>query len=632
MPETTAALTVASAADAGVKRGNGMWSWTDWRDPASIAASAALTTIVDEHVVAGRRVLFAGPHDADLVRSAQAAGAVVSWLIRSVDDAGRLTHDLPGVDVLCGSLEDPAGPFDLVIALDGFGRLTSAEDDDTGRDLVALLSSLVAADGVLVLLHENALGAHRMIELAPGREYTADEAWYLPEAYEPRLPASFGALTAALGDHGLQTHAGYAVFPTPKRPHVLVGRPVLDDPASGVRDGLRPLLTHAFAEAYRGREVLDDPRDLVTRMAYAAAEQTLAAGWLVIAGRGDTTAKQYELVVGSEAGQLVSTIDSGVSEVHGEPRTVGGLREMTPVRLPSGPTVEERLLRLCAAADLPGLRAELRRYADWLRNHGSELTGPVALATFATVCDDGDELRPDLVRWEPLTPVPLKVALHRALWSFAGILITRNRPHPYPLTFDAAELTEVLAATVDAVPGPGDLDAVLDLEIAVRTAHGDPDPVRTRRELSADLRPMPDVAGYRALVDVLWRQNDLLQHARENAAWLEKILVSRDTALSKLDLQIQQHELSGPEQVVELARKAYKKVRGKVAARRQTIEQQPKPKLCSSCRTEELAAGTPYRRLRVRVERIDFDAAPPRPRDAVATGEERAEGAIVVAE
>ncbi|NUO60222.1 MAG: hypothetical protein HOV78_26445, partial [Hamadaea sp.] len=592
---------------------------------ASIVASPSVSAVVADLVVAGSRVLVAGPHEVGLVRSVQAAGAVVTWLIRSVEDAGRLTHDLPGVDVVCGSLEVVDDRFDLVLALDGFGRLTSAEDDDARRDLVALLASLVTDEGVLVVLHENPLGAHRTVDLVPGREYTADEAWYLPEAYEPRLPASMSALTTAFDGHGLSTHAGYAVFPTPQRPHVLVGRPVLADPASGVRDGLRPLLTQAFTEAYRGREVLDDPRELVTKMAYAAAEETLAAGWLVIVSRSAGAVKQHELVVSSDGGQLVSTID----EVRGEPREAGGLREAAEWRLPSGPTVAERLLRLCAAADLPGLRAELRRYAAWLDGCAvdGQLTGPVGLATFGTVCDDGDELHPDLVRWESVAPVPVKVALHRSLWDFAATLITRNRPHPYPLTFDAAELTDVLGAVVDAVPGPGDLDAALDLEIAVRTVQGDPDPVRTRQELGAHLRPMPDVAGYRALVDVLWRQNHLLQHARENAAWLEKILISRDTTLSKLDLQIQRHQLTGPEHMVEIARKAYKKVRGKVAHRRRTEEKPPGPKVCSACRTEEAAAGTPYRRLRIRVEGIDFEAAPPRPRT---TSADETESAIVV--
>jgi hypothetical protein len=606
--------------------GTGMWSWSDWREPASIVASRSAGAIVADLAVAGSRVLFAGPHDEDMVEAAQAAGASVTWLVRSVEDAGRLTQALPSVKVLCGSVGTAgdwgvAGDkFDLVVALDGVGRLISAEHDDARRDVLGALAALVGEDGVLVLLHENPLGAHRTVELAPGREYTADEAWYLPEAYEPRLPASMPALTGTLSGHGLRVHAEYAAFPTPKRPHVLVGRSVLDDPASDVRESLRPLLTQAFTEAYRSRAVLDDPRDLVARMAYAAAEQTLAAGWLVIAARGESPAiEQYALIVSGEGSaqvQVTSIIDC--EEVRGEPRTVAGLRETTPVGLPCGPAVEERLLRLCAAADIPAVRAELRRFTAWLYATAEEgqLTGPAALATFATVCDDGKDLHPDLVRWAPAQPVPVKVALHRALWSFATTLIARNRPHPYPVTFDAAELTAVLAAAVDAVPEPGDLDAAIDLEVALRTAQDGLDPVRAgevRQALTAFLQPVPDVAGYRELVDVLWRQNYLLQHARETVAWMEKILLSRDTTLSQLDLQIQQHQLSTPEQVVELARKAYKKVRGKVAQRRRPSQTQPAPPLCSACRTEQAGVGTPYRRLRVRVERIeDFATAPPR--------------------
>ncbi|NUR51593.1 MAG: hypothetical protein HOV71_26000, partial [Hamadaea sp.] len=224
---TSAVKNAGTSAGRNTGKGTGMWSWTDWRDPASIVASPSVSAVVADLVVAGSRVLVAGPHEVGLVRSVQAAGAVVTWLIRSVEDAGRLTHDLPGVDVVCGSLEVVDDRFDLVLALDGFGRLTSAEDDDARRDLVALLASLVTDEGVLVVLHENPLGAHRTVDLVPGREYTADEAWYLPEAYEPRLPASMSALTTAFDGHGLSTHAGYAVFPTPQRPHVLVGRPVL---------------------------------------------------------------------------------------------------------------------------------------------------------------------------------------------------------------------------------------------------------------------------------------------------------------------------------------------------------------------------------------------------------------------
>lgn len=100
----------------------------EWSDAAGAGADGAgvLGELLHPLLPGGARVLVAGPHPAGLFEDPAVAACEPSVLVRSYSDACRLAghHELT---VHCGSLEKAAfpGAFDVVVALDGVGRLTS---------------------------------------------------------------------------------------------------------------------------------------------------------------------------------------------------------------------------------------------------------------------------------------------------------------------------------------------------------------------------------------------------------------------------------------------------------------------------------------------------------------------------
>src|SRR3954471_14602836 len=175
--------------------GGEMFSWTD-RDPRrgpQAPREAVLRHLLGEHGGADRSVLIAGPIADDLVATLVETGATVTWLVRSLADAEEAARTHPRVTVLAGAAVkvDPADRFDLVVAVDGVERLNSAEGDQlSAADLIDRLAEAVRPGGVLLLTHDNHLGVHHTVRLAPGGREAQDAAWYPLDENDPQRPAS----------------------------------------------------------------------------------------------------------------------------------------------------------------------------------------------------------------------------------------------------------------------------------------------------------------------------------------------------------------------------------------------------------------------------------------------------------
>ena len=585
--------------------GGEMFAWTD-RDPRRgpvLPRGAVVRHLLRQFAGPGRTVLVAGPHADELVTALVDTGAAVTWLLRSLDDAERAARAHTDVTVLAGAAAklDPADRFDLVVAADGVERLNSAEGEQMSpAELIDRLAEAVRPDGVLLLMHDNNLGLQHTVRLEPGAREAQDSAWYAIDDHDPHRPASREQLVDRLANAGLAVTATYAAFPEPAVPTVLVGEGLLGNVSSPLRPRLGTAISQALAAGFRGKSVLSDPRVLANRALRAGAEGIFAPAWLVIAGapkgapdgapedapedapegaaKDAPVGAPKELLIGDPRGTFTYEVASDGDQIRTTvleqldgPIERAGLRRIARVEAPGaelGYVLEDRLLHLAAADDLRQIRIELAEYDAWLRarERDGTLTGPVALAGLADilVTEDGPALLP--TRWEPIEPVSREVAEIRAVWQFAVQLITSGRPHPWPITSSAVDITAVLLGMVGMGVAEAQVRPAVDLHLALETADFElslADQHDRRLELLA-VRPgtaSVDMNGYRELAEALWRQRYEASHLVAMMDWTEQMIQSRDLALSKADWELQFYRGSVAGRIMWVARSAYRAVR-----------------------------------------------------------------------
>jgi hypothetical protein len=374
----------------------------------------------------GIRVLVAGPHDTGLI-SALAERRDVTCLVRSQPDAATI----PDVTVLCGTLSKltDADRYDVVIALDGVGRLCSPEDTPLGwTESVGILARALRPGGTLLLTVENELGVHRLVDPGTPTAARTGDAWR-PLGEFGDTPGRPDRLVATLTAEGLPVTALAAAWPAPQSPTLLVTPETL---RHGPLDALAAFAAGAVASAYAERSVLVDPRRLAAAAVRRGVGAELAPAWLVVAQRA---ARPGPAVVPLPAALIAGTSGT-VTEVIGTPN--GGWLRRPNGPFPSGRLLEERLLTAALEHDLPVLRKLL---AGWM----TEL--PMAAA--GNVLVDGD-------RYALLDPaVPDQPD---ALARFAHTLLDGGYHHPWPGVTDVARLIAVLAgaAGLDTVPEPSE--------------------------------------------------------------------------------------------------------------------------------------------------------------------------------
>ncbi|MEV6849072.1 hypothetical protein [Actinoplanes sp. NPDC051411] len=389
-----------------------VWSDLDGRHGAGPPSAATLRPLLG---AASGRTLVAGPHGLDLIASVPSSP--LTLLVRGLADADFLAERLPGATVLCGSLDKLAAApaFDTVIALDGLGRLRSAEDEAAGTswaDDLARLVSVLAPGGRLLLGVENLFGLHRMLALPPS---PSDSDWGDgADEYDLTRPASPELLGAALGALGLEVRASYGAFPAAGEPSLLVSTSVLAD--RSVRGWATAAIRTAFDQSRSaapadpsGSGAFADPGRIAAGALRAGIGAELACGWVVLAqGPSDAPAPGLPQAI---AGEAVITGD-----------------------LPTGPTLDELLLAASLRRDLPALRELL---AAWQ-------SGPDA-----GVPADRIVVAPDGTRTPLVPPVRPGTA---ALARLAATMIREGHAYLWPAPADQAELTALLAAMAGLPP------------------------------------------------------------------------------------------------------------------------------------------------------------------------------------
>ncbi|MEU8240713.1 hypothetical protein AB0C07_20915 [Actinoplanes missouriensis] len=571
--------------------GGEMFAWTDRdekRSPA-LPSGGLLRYLLGSLAGSGRAVLVAGPHSDELIDELVGTGAEVTWLLRSLPDAEEAAAAHPSVTVLAGALGKLApDQYDLVVAADGVTRLNSAEGDQMPvGSMIDRLSLAVGADGVLLLMHDNHFGVHHTVQLGADGRYGADANWYPTDEMEAGRPASRAELAARLTEAGLLVEASYAAFPEPAAPAVLVGSKLLGDVSSPLRPWLGSAVAQGFTAAYRGRPVLSDPRKLAARALRAGAEDAVAGGWLIVACAGDRSGfVGHDALVGDVHGTFTYGVDvDGTPEELvpvSEPRERAGMRRtgVPSIAATDGYLLEDRLLELCATNDVRRLRQEIMQFDTWVREQARDglLHGPVAVADVSDVLITRDGPVVLAVRWEPINPVPVDTAVVRSLWQFAVRLITGARPHPWPVTSSAMDLTTILLGMAGRGVTEPELRTAVDLQVAIDSAELGLRPAEQHDHKLNLLAVQPgtvpvDVVGYRELTEALWRQRYQTSHLLHMMEWTEDIIASRDRWLSKMDWEIQIYRASWAGRFLTVSRTAYRLISRDLRAARQRRRQ-----------------------------------------------------------
>ncbi|WP_067505815.1 hypothetical protein [Actinoplanes sp. TFC3] len=388
--------------------GGEMADWFD-TEPAGGPAYGFLLEALRPLVPAGGRVLVAGPHEASVAGALRTYGEI-NWLVRS-----QPSLDETGVSVLCGTLAKLPDDeqYDLIVALDGVGRLCSVEGPQLDwAESVQVLSRSLKPGGALLLTVENELGVHRLVDSVTATAAHTDAGWNPIGEYDDSKPGTPDRLRDHFTAEGLTTGWLGTVWPLPSAPTLVIDEPRLKYGPAGA---LAAVAASVTAAAYATRPVLSDPRRLTASAIRGGIGVELAPAWLVLAFRGPSPA----------------AVSLPAAVLH------GGL--LPP--LPDGRLLEEMLIAACLRHDLPVLRRLLSK-----------------LVTVPTTADnvivDGDRfiaLNPSIVV-EPPT----------AVQRFAETLIAGGYDHPWP---HAESLTAVLQAAAGLTP---DLSLTLPAPTPVR--------------------------------------------------------------------------------------------------------------------------------------------------------------------
>jgi hypothetical protein len=383
--------------------------------------------------------LIAGPHDPALIDTAPDGD--LTLLVRGVPDAEALAAryaDRPGVTVCCGGLEklDTEPAYDTIIALDGLGRLSSAEDTQLSWDAaLELLTGALRPGGLLLLSVQNFFGLHRLLALPPE---ATDTDWVVDSEYATR-PAGLARVRAHLTGAGLDVCRTYAAYPAPTAPAALLGEDVLaDDEVTGY---LQATLARVSAGA---QNVLSDPGRLAAGALRHDIAAQLAPAWILLARRSPdagTTRDQDTAAELDLPSALIATGPDQVTGVDGAPR---------------GRTLEDLLIAAGLQRDLPAVRELLVTWQD-----GAAAGVPAG----QVIVEPGGSMVALVPGGEPAA----------ALRQFAATLIRSGFAHPWPALADADDLTVALAAMAGREldpakisagrPDPGDARSVRELVV-----------------------------------------------------------------------------------------------------------------------------------------------------------------------
>lgn len=577
--------------------GGEMLNWSDLtrgegQGPGPFASPLAMP-VLSQLLGKNSTALIVGPTAPWLLERFSDLVGSLDIVVRSWPDAHSLNLRLNGkpVRIFCGGFDrfrQPAGHYDVVLALDGIPRSFSADSVDMAwLDALHKLRDLVRPGGKLVLGVTNGLGMDALLDADRSVKPPTDDMWPTSSELEREAPPGLDAVRAALSSASLVTDEHYAVYPESTKTSLMVHERVLSGHTGDEVLGI--LASAAFAQGLGARPVLTDPRRMAREMMRHGTGLSLAPGWMFVTSTDGGSQEPGEPVVdeddavGFPDALITDNLDypywSVVSELSRDAdghwnrslvnvgrstsnRAAGHLQRQ-PANLagaiPPGALMEELFLTAARHDDLGALRRLVRSYAQWLHDQAElkpwtdpwsaggrpeerlVMPGETVFATFENVMHDGNRLALLDTSWNTTLQVPYEIALTRALRRFGYRLLAGGLRHPWPSGMSPNRLTITMAAMVGVTVTPHILERSARLEVELEgqqrnnTEAGDQQlyfELQTMGEQPMGTEP-GQPRGYREALATVGRLSTELSEAQSQIEWLDKTVQLREDQLRR---------------------------------------------------------------------------------------------------
>ncbi|MFC6707888.1 hypothetical protein [Flexivirga alba] len=547
-----------------------------WSDLERTEPSSATSYLVSRLITSRRprTVLLLGP------RAAQQLDAIptpeVGVLVRGLPDARKLSslaRERDELRVFCGGFDrfPTDRTYDVVVCLDGPTTLATPDSPSASHaDLLRLVETVLAPDGVAVLSIDNTLGLDELLRLELRAKFDDDAQWFrgAPDfaqrsPYRHEIPA---LLTAAR----LRVRRAYSAYTTSQAPVLLVGDGVaadsVDSPA--VRRTLTALLQHLEATHHSRTPALADPYAVARKVVAAGLLPQVAPAWLLVTGHADQDDTEHgklpDVILGDDVaapewaavltldrtgdGWLRDAVGSQGEHPLAERRLRRDIDQLGAAGFgDDGDSLQERLRQAAARGDMHDLHDNVCRYADWLLDPG--FFDP-AKRFFATpdnllVGPDGSLtlLDPSWSWSESLDP---RLAVVRGLRVFARHLLRSGAEHRWRPDISPDDLTRTLAAMADLPVDQWVIDGIAVREAETNAVLQRLSPSDESHSYATNLAagasqftatPGPS-RGYRESLAVTGRMSQELHERGEQVEWLESSLRDRDRRVAALEREL----------------------------------------------------------------------------------------------
>ncbi|NYI79943.1 hypothetical protein [Nocardioides panzhihuensis] len=454
-----------------------MYDWSDLTSADPCPRGPVLSRFAVATARDAAHLLVVGPHDLELLDAVLGHAARTTVVLRTHTDAKLVSERYAdrSVDVVCGDLRSwtPDQPADAVLALDGFGRVSSIDAAPADWHTISVhLARLATRDSRLAVVVPNPGSPLEQLRAVASEASNEDADWSFP-IHDRAHPRSLVDASARLGGHG------YTLWPDVAAP-TLAAVPDACSAALAIAHG-RPADTATL------RELQPALAQTLDTLGVTAA----AGGWLVTRGLEGVTARSADTI-----GSILGVDRSG---------------NATSWNAADRSWLVEAM-RDSARRDASGLRSRVRRLRDAVDGDPERWRGLQV-----------DEIGLDADRLVPVHDSAVRLGasadeiLLGLLDELAAFICVAGWRHPWPAGRGRDELTVLLAATVDTVVTPADVRRVRERRESALSSNG-MTPVFARRTSPAEA----DTSELRKLMD----ENEAL---RGQVTWFKQQMRQRQT-------------------------------------------------------------------------------------------------------